>query len=69
MRVEVAMVATRVRRDGLKLRLVLFRASGELVVKIWRDKDRGPETIKEMAEEDRRRNDRKGKENWPRQEA
>jgi hypothetical protein len=51
------MVATRVRRDGLKLRLVLFRASGELVVKIWRDKDRRPETIKEMEEQERRRND------------
>jgi hypothetical protein len=28
------------------LKLFLFRASGELVVKIWRDKDRKPDTIK-----------------------
>jgi hypothetical protein len=31
------------------LKLVLDRASGELVVKIWRDKDGKPDTIKMRA--------------------
>jgi hypothetical protein len=48
-RVDVAMVATIVKRGGL-LKLFLFRASGELVVKIWRDKDRKPDTIKVAAD-------------------
>jgi hypothetical protein len=43
-RVEVAMVATIVRRSGL-LQMFLVRASGELVVKIWRDNERRPGTI------------------------
>lgn len=29
--------------------MFLFRASGELVVKIWRDKERRPDTIKVAA--------------------
>jgi hypothetical protein len=39
--------------------LFLFRASGELGVKIWRDKDRRPDTIKVAADFRRRRNDYK----------
>jgi hypothetical protein len=52
-RVDVAMVATKVRRSGRRLKRVLFRVSGECVLKIWRDKDRRPDTIKVIDEKSR----------------
>jgi hypothetical protein len=48
-RADVAMVATKVSRSGRVLKLLLDRASGELDVKIWRDKDGKPDTIKMRA--------------------
>lgn len=56
MRVDVAMVATNTKRSGRVLKLVLFRASGELV-KIWRGRDRKPDTIKVRAQTSRIRSD------------
>jgi hypothetical protein len=49
-RAGVAMVATKASRSGRVLKLVLNRVSGELDMKIWRDKDRKPDTIKVMTE-------------------
>jgi hypothetical protein len=40
--------------------LVPLRASGERVLKIWRDKERRPDTIKERADLHQRRSDGKG---------
>lgn len=57
MRVDVAIVATKTKRSGRVFELVLFRASGELDVKIWRDKDRKLRTIKGTAQEDQERSD------------
>jgi hypothetical protein len=54
------MVAIRDSRSGRWLKLVPLRASGERVLKIWRDKERRPDTIKERADLHQRRSDGKG---------